>query len=205
MNDDGDAAPASWSRHRTPGTITERSAGTCADDPAVRGSGGRYVAGMATWTVRTVRGDEFEAWTRLYRGYAAFYQTPTSDEHQRQIWSWIHDRSSIIALVAVPVDADGNETGAPQGLAHLREWVRPLRGVVAGHLDDLFVDPGHRGSGAVDALYDAMDRMAIERDWAIIRWTTADDNYRARAVYDRLATRTTWITYDMTPGRPAAS
>ena len=31
----------------------------------------------------------------------------------------------------------------------------------------------------------------------MIRWTTADDNYRARAVYDELATRTTWITYDM--------
>jgi hypothetical protein len=36
----------------------------------------------------------------------------------------------------------------------------------------------------------------------MIRWTTADDNYRARGVYDRLATRTTWITYDMdTPAR----
>lgn len=32
-----------------------------------------------------------------------------------------------------------------------------------------------------------------------VRWTTADDNYRARAVYDKRAVRTTWITYDMTP------
>lgn len=155
---------------------------------------------MTTWTVRPVRDDDYEAWTRLYRGYAAFYETPTSDQHQAQIWSWIHDDRSIIALVAAPIDADGNEVGEPQGLAHLREWVRPLRGVIAGYLDDLFVDPGHRGSGAVDALYVAMGRLATERDWAIIRWTTADDNYRARAVYDKLATRTSWITYDMTPG-----
>lgn len=151
------------------------------------------------WVVRPIRTDEFDAWTRLYRGYSAFYETPTSNEHQQQIWGWIHDDKSIEALVAVPVDDDGNETGAPQGLAHLREWIRPLRGVTAGYLDDLFVDPGHRGSGAVDALYDAMNQLAIEREWAIIRWTTADDNYRARAVYDKLATRTTWITYDMTP------
>ena len=41
--------------------------------------------------------------------------------------------------------------------------------------------------------------MLVERGWSIVRWTTADDNYRARAVYDELATRTTWITYDMTP------
>ena len=44
-----------------------------------------------------------------------------------------------------------------------------------------------------------MNRIARERGWAIIRWTTADDNYRARSVYDKVATRTTWITYDMTP------
>ena len=152
------------------------------------------------WAVRPVRADEFDAWTRLYRGYAEFYETPTSDEHQRRIWSWIHDDASIMCLVAVPTDADGTEIGEPQGLAHLREWVRPLRGVIAGYLDDLFVSPGHRGTGAVDALYDAMRSLAVERDWAIIRWATADDKYRARAVYDRLATRTTWITYDMTPG-----
>lgn len=151
------------------------------------------------WTVRPVRDDEFEAWTRLFRGYAAFYETPTSDEHQQQIWGWIHNDRSVTALVAVPVDGDGNETGEPQGLAHLREWVRPLRGVTAGYLDDLFVDPEHRGTGAVDALYDAMNRLANQRGWAIIRWTTADDNYRARGVYDKLAARTTWITYDMTP------
>lgn len=150
------------------------------------------------WLVRPVRADEFEPWSRLFRGYADFYRWPTSDEHQRLVWSWIHETGAIWALVAVPVDDDGAEVGEPQGLAHLREWVRPLRGIVAGYLDDLFVEPDHRGSGAVDALYDAMRAMAAERGWPMIRWTTADDNYRARSKYDQLATRTMWITYDMT-------
>ena len=44
----------------------------------------------AQWSVRHVRDDEFDAWTRLFRGYADFYRWPTSDEHQRRIWSWIH-------------------------------------------------------------------------------------------------------------------
>ena len=51
----------------------------------------------------------------------------------------------------------------------------------------------------MDALFAEINRLAIERDWAVVRWTTADDNYRARAVYDERALRTTWITYDMTP------
>ena len=55
------------------------------------------------------------------------------------------------------------------------------------------------GVADIDALFADINRLALERDWAVVRWTTADDNYRARAVYDELATRTTWITYDMTP------
>jgi GNAT superfamily N-acetyltransferase len=154
---------------------------------------------VTTWKVRHVAHDEFEPWSRLFRGYADFYRWPTSDEHQRQIWSWIHDDHSVEALVAVPVDDAGNEVGEPQGLAHLRQWVRPLRGVIAGYLDDLFVAPELRGKGAVEALFAEINRLAVERNWSVVRWTTADDNYRARAVYDQLANRTTWITYDMTP------
>ena len=171
----------------------------------------RYVAigpcsrsvALTEWTVRQVRDDEYEAWTRLFRGYADFYRWQTSDDHQRQIWGWIHVERKVEALVAVPLNADGSEAGAPQGLAHLREWVRPLRGAVCGYLDDLFVDPATRGTGVVDALFAEINRIALERRWAMVRWTTADDNYRARAVYDRLATRTTWITYDMTPNDTA--
>ncbi len=154
---------------------------------------------MIQWTVRHVRPDEFAAWTRLFRGYADFYHWPTSDEHQEQIWAWIHHERKVEALVAVPLNADGSEAGEPQGLAHLREWVRPLRGVVCGYLDDLYVEPATRGTGAVEALFAEINRLALERRWTTVRWTTADDNYRARSVYDQLATRTAWITYDMTP------
>ena len=154
---------------------------------------------MPSWKVRPVAEHEFEPWSRLFRGYADFYHWPTSDEHQRQIWSWIHDDHSVEALVAVPVDETGKETGEPQGIAHLRVWVRPLRGVIAGYLDDFVRGPELRGGGAVDALFAEINRLALDRNWSIVRWTTADDNYRARAVYDKLANRTTWITYDMTP------
>jgi GNAT superfamily N-acetyltransferase len=154
--------------------------------------------GATDWVVRPVRIDEFDAWTMLFRDYADFYQWPTSDEHQRKIWDWIHVDHRVEALVAVAIDESGSEIGVPQGMAHLREWVRPLRGAVCGYLDDLFVAPEVRGSGAVDALFVAIRATAVERGWPVVRWTTGDDNYRARSAYDKLATRTTWITYDMT-------
>jgi hypothetical protein len=154
------------------------------------------------WNVRHVRLDEFNAWTHLFRGYCDFYRWPTSDEHQRLIWSWIHEEKIVEALVAVEVDTLGSEVGEPVALAHLREWIRPLRGVKSGYLDDLFVDPTRRGGGAVDALFGVINRLAVLRAWDVVRWTTADDNYRARGTYDKVAQRTTWITYDLSPTRP---
>jgi hypothetical protein len=47
-----------------------------------------------------------------------------------------------------------------------------------------------------DALIDALAEEGRRRGWSVIRWITADDNYRARTSYDRLAVRTMWVTYD---------
>jgi ribosomal protein S18 acetylase RimI-like enzyme len=87
--------------------------------------------------------------------------------------------------------------GRPVGIAHLREFVRPLMSVLGGYLDDLYVDPGQRGGGVVDELFGAAKELGRERGWSLIRWITREDNYRARAVYDRLATKTNWTTYDL--------
>jgi hypothetical protein len=35
------------------------------------------------------------------------------------------------------------------------------------------------------------------RGWTVICWITGEDNYRARAVYKRVAERTKWVTYDI--------
>jgi hypothetical protein len=56
-----------------------------------------------------------------------------------------------------------------------------------------------KNAGAVPLTPYLMRSKARERGWLVVRWTTADDNYRARAKYDQVATRTNWITYDMTP------
>ncbi len=76
---------------------------------------------------------------------------------------------------------------------------RPPTATVGGYLDDLYVDPAARGTGAADALLAALARLAGQRGWSVVRWITAEDNYRARSKYDQHTTRTPWITYDMTP------
>jgi GNAT superfamily N-acetyltransferase len=132
------------------------------------------------------------AWRRLYDGYATFYKVPMNDEVADRVWGWINDPAhGVEALVA------RTHEGQVIGLAHFRSMPRPLNGSTAGFLDDLFVDPAFRGGRVADRLITAVAELARQRGWTVIRWLTADDNYRARGVYDRHAKRTMWITYQM--------
>ena len=145
-----------------------------------------------TITVRPLAAGDRAAWERLYMGYAAFYKVEQTAEMRSRVWGWLMDGSHGVAgLVAAGAD------GALLGLAHIRPFARPLSATVGGYLDDLFVDPAARGSGAADALFAAIRAEGQARGWSVIRWITAEDNYRARSLYDRLAERTKWVTYDM--------
>lgn len=133
-------------------------------------------------------------WDALYAGYAAFYRVAQTPAMRDTVWGWIHDPAhEVNALLA-------EDAGQVVGLAHWRSFARPLSASTGLFLDDLFVDPAHRGRRIADALIGALAALAQARGGTVLRWITADDNYRGRGVYDRLATRTSWITYDLKPG-----
>lgn len=136
--------------------------------------------------------DDRNEWERLYRGYAEFYQVPMNEEILENVWQWIFNPARQFYCIMA---RDGE--GAAVGLMHYRAMLSPLRGAVVGFLDDLYVDPEARGGGVVDRLFDELARQARDHDWPVVRWITRDNNYRARAVYDRVATRTDWITYEL--------
>ena len=54
-------------------------------------------------------------------------------------------------------------------------------------LDDLYIHPKDRGSGAVQILFKELKTIASENGWPYVRWITATDNHRARAVYDKIS------------------
>jgi ribosomal protein S18 acetylase RimI-like enzyme len=131
-------------------------------------------------------------WEELYHGYAEFYRVPMNDNILDTVWSWIHDEGNpFFGLIA----RDGQ--GTALGLMHCRQMPSPLRGALVGFLDDLFVIPAARGQGVVESLYAALEALAREQGWPFVRWITAEDNYRGRAVYDRLSEKTHWVTYQM--------
>jgi GNAT superfamily N-acetyltransferase len=133
-------------------------------------------------------------WRRLFDGYTIFYKRQPNDAVAETVWGWINDPAHVMeALVA------RDAAGRVVGIAHFRAMPRPATGSTACFLDDLFVDPEFRGGRVGERLLLALRELCRQRGWTVIRWLTADDNYRARTLYDRVATRTMWITYQMDP------
>lgn len=141
--------------------------------------------------VRALERGDRERWAELYAAYAAFYRVEQTEAMRERVWGWLHGPArEVSGLVA---EADGRIVG----IAHLRDFVRPLAAETGLYLDDLYVDPIARGSGAGGALLEAARALAADRGHTVVRWITARDNVTARRLYDRTAEATEWVTYDM--------
>ena len=143
--------------------------------------------------ISIVRPDEAlrPAWRGLYDGYATFYERQMTEQIADTVWGWLldpdHELEGALALL----------DGAAVGLAHYRRMPSPLRGADIGFLDDLFVAPAARGHDVGRALFAHLETAAREKGWGVVRWMTADDNYRARGLYDTLSKKTAWNLYEM--------
>lgn len=159
--------------------------------------------------IRQARSDDFFPWLTLYEGYATFYDAPLTDERAVQTWQWITNGEHGLRAFVVADPAGSDESGAEPliGLAHVRTIAQPLEGTTALFLDDLFVAESARGRGVASDLLAFLRDLARNEGHSGVSWITAADNESAQRVYDRVATRTTWLTYEMAAetGEPASA
>ncbi len=135
---------------------------------------------METFDTAFVQPRDRDAWREMFEGYAAFYRVPMNDGIADRVWGWLLDPGHVLEGLVV---RDGEARLV--GFAHVRACPRPLGGCDVGFLDDMFVVPEARGSGAADALFSHLRRLARERGWPAIRWVTQHFNTRGRGFYDR--------------------
>jgi GNAT superfamily N-acetyltransferase len=153
---------------------------------------GRHDDQMTTAVVvRPTEPADHAAWALLFAAYREFYEIEDEPEVVDRVWGWIQDEEhEVNALVAV-VD------GELVGFAHHRLYARPAEGGTGLFLDDLFTAPQVRGRGVGRALIDRLAELAREQGAAKVRWVTAPDNVTAQRLYDDMADRTEWLTYDL--------
>lgn len=150
--------------------------------------------------IRNVQPQDRLAWEQLFQGYARFYKVPMNEDILSRSWSWIlapdHPVEGIVASLP---------SGELIGLAHYRPVPETLLGRESGFLDDLFVLDEYRGRGVGRRLIAAVSHIARERGWSALRWITAQDNAQAQILYDTLAEKTAWLTYELDlPAEPAS-
>jgi len=144
---------------------------------------------VADTTVRAVEPADAARWRELFTAYGVFYETEFGDEVLDSVWEQLlADDSGIDALVA---ERDGQVVG----IAHYRSHPDTFSGGRDWFLDDLFVDPAARGTGAGRALIEAIAELSAGTGGSL-RWITADDNLTAQALYEKVATRTRWVMYE---------
>lgn len=133
----------------------------------------------------------YNSWVRLYKKYAEFYEYKVTNKSLSKTWSWLNDDNHPLKGII----AKKNEMLV--GFAHYRAMPSPLDGCDAGFLDDLYLLPEYRGEKIGEFLIQRIKKEAKEKNWPYVSWITKDDNYRARTLYDRIATKTDWNVYEL--------
>jgi ribosomal protein S18 acetylase RimI-like enzyme len=146
--------------------------------------------------IRHIEPRDREAWERLFLAYGVFYKTAFDRAVLDGVWAWLMDDAAPVRAFVATGSAEGNEGSEVFGFALYREVPDTFTAGPAWFLDDLYVDPEYRGSGAGTALIDAITAYAAVHGGGTLRWITADDNFTAQSVYDKLATRAKWVTYE---------
>lgn len=145
-----------------------------------------------TYEIRLAAEDDFFGWLPLFEAYCRFYETELDDAKALIVWNWISDEHDPLQA-ALAVD----DAGKPVGLAHFRVVPDSLSATRGMHLDDLYVDEGARGAGLGRELIEFVHARASEVGSGGVSWITAADNAAAQRIYDEVATRTSWVTYEM--------
>lgn len=144
--------------------------------------------------IRRIEARDERRWRELFAQYTRFYEREPDETITRHVWSRIMDPAApVYAIVAE--DGAAGVIGIANYLLH--ESTGSLAPVC--YLQDLFVDPATRGGGVGKALIDWLVAETAAQGWSRLYWSTKENNYRARALYDKYTPHSGFLRYVLLP------
>jgi GNAT superfamily N-acetyltransferase len=141
--------------------------------------------------VRRLQDGDVERWRVLWDGYTSFYRADVPGRATELTFARLRDgEQGMVGLVAVDTE------DAPVGLAHLVFHAATWSESGYCYLEDLYVDPAHRGGGVARLLFDAVYAEARERGVERVYWHTQAFNGAARSLYDTVGQLTSFVVYE---------
>lgn len=143
-----------------------------------------------TLEIRPIAAPDEKDWRALWFEYLAFYKATVPDAVYDTTFKRLIDdnHSSQQGLIAL---FDGKAIGLVHFIYHAHNW--RLEDVC--YLQDLYVDPLVRRTGAGRALIEAVYSAADDNGTPSVYWLTQDFNHTARHLYDRVAQLTPFVKY----------
>ncbi|GGB58512.1 GCN5 family N-acetyltransferase [Roseibium aquae] len=145
---------------------------------------------MPDFIIRRIEPADRAGWNRLWQDYLVFYKADLSGETTGDLFRRLVGQGGHEGLVAVR----GDEL---IGFAHYVFQPVTFDTALNCYLEDLYVAPDARGSGAAHQLIEAVYRAADDEPEASgkVYWLTETHNARARKLYDRVGVLTDMIRY----------
>lgn len=147
---------------------------------------------MSALIIRPLRVADEPEWRRLWTGYLEFYETQVAPEVYDVTFARLLSEEPNEFHGRIAETNDGALVGLVHFLFHRHCW--SIADVV--YLQDLYVDPHVRGTGAGRALIEAVYQAADDAEAAQVYWLTQDFNATARELYDRIGVVTPFIKYN---------
>lgn len=144
---------------------------------------------MPTTRTRPAEPRDEACWRRLWAGYLRFYRADVSETVTAGTWARLMDPDSTMSCLLA--ESDGAVIGMCNYLFHANTWSLDP----ACYLQDLYVDPEARGSGAARALIEACEDAARAAGAFRLYWLTQEYNAPARSLYDTVTPRSSFIVY----------
>ena len=141
-------------------------------------------------SVRPVAAGDEPAWRALWAGYNEFYAVKLTGAVTDATWARLLDSASAVHGF-VAEGAPGAVIGFCNYVLHPKTWSdRPVC-----YLEDLFVAPSARGTGAGRAMMDHLIAAAKAEGWCQVYWVTRRDNDVARKLYDSYIAADDFVRY----------
>ncbi len=153
--------------------------------------GGSKLATSTALIVRPLVAADHAVWRDLWCDYLEFYETSVSEAVYDSTFARLlgDDPQDFSGLIA---ECDGTAVGLTHYLFHRHAW--KIENVC--YLQDLYVAPHVRGTGAGGALINAVYKAADDAGAPGVYWLTQDFNSTARHLYDKVGKLTPFIRYN---------
>ncbi|MET0567740.1 MAG: GNAT family N-acetyltransferase [Hyphomicrobiaceae bacterium] len=144
-----------------------------------------------TVRVRRLEAKDKAAWLPLFKAYIEFYKATVPDDVIEVTWARLLSGVEGVHIGYVAVDDSDKPIGIAHVLFHRSTWSPTWY----CYLEDLFVEPTLRAKGVGRKLIEAVYQEAEARQCTRTYWTTQEFNYRARGLYDQMATKSPFVQY----------